>query len=127
MPGPKINFASVTLDCPDQEKLADFYAALLGWNKKRFSEEWLAVISPDDQICLLFQEIEDYVSPVWPNEKGKQQQMTHLDFAAAPKEKEAVKSHALSCGAALASVQYSQDYTVFLDPVGRPFCVSFFA
>jgi catechol 2,3-dioxygenase-like lactoylglutathione lyase family enzyme len=126
MSKPTINFASVTLDCPNQEELADFYTELLGWNKRRFDEEWLAVISPDEHICLLFQEIEDYIPPVWPNEKGKQQQMTHLDFASAPNEKEAVKSHALACGATLASVQYSQDYTIFIDPVGHPFCISFF-
>lgn len=125
MSKPTINFASVTLDCPNQEELADFYAALLGWNKQRFDEEWLAVISPDEHICLLFQEIEDYIPPVWPNEKGKQQQMTHLDFASSPDEKESVKRHALACGATLASVQYSADYTVFIDPVGHPFCISF--
>jgi catechol 2,3-dioxygenase-like lactoylglutathione lyase family enzyme len=126
MSNPIINFASVTLDCPNQEELADFYTALLGWNKQRFDDEWLAVISPDKHICLLFQEIEDYIPPVWPNEKGKQQQMTHLDFASPPNEKEAVKNHALACGATLAAVQYSQDYTVFTDPVGHPFCISFF-
>ena len=124
---PTINFASVTLDCPNQEALADFYTALLGWNKQRFDEEWLAVISPDKHICLLFQEIDDYIPPVWPNEKGKQQQMTHLDFSSTLKEKEAVKSHALACGATLASNQYSSDYTVFIDPVGHPFCISFFS
>lgn len=123
---PIINFSSVTLDCPNQEELADFYTALLGWSKQRFDEEWLAVISKDKHICLLFQEIEDYISPVWPNEKGKQQQMTHLDFAAAKNEKEVVVNHALACGATLASIQYSRDYTIFIDPVGHPFCISFF-
>lgn len=33
MTAPTINFASVTLDCPNQEALADFYTALLGWKK----------------------------------------------------------------------------------------------
>ncbi len=127
MSNPIINFASVTLDCPNQEELANFYAALLGWKKQRFDEEWLAVVSLDKHICLLFQQINDYISPVWPNEKGKQQQMTHLDFSASPDEKNAVKNHALSCGATLASVQYSEDYMIFIDPVGHPFCISFFA
>nr|WP_314461602.1 VOC family protein [uncultured Clostridium sp.] len=44
MSKPIINFASVTLDCPNQDELADFYAALLGWNKQRYDKEWLAVI-----------------------------------------------------------------------------------
>lgn len=127
MSKPKIQFASFTLDCPNQEELADFYVALLGWDKKRFDEEWLAVISPDKHICLLFQETEDYVSPVWPNEAGKQQQMAHLDFAGATNEKEAVKAHALACGAVMASVQYSEHYMTFIDPVGHPFCISFFS
>lgn len=126
MTTPTINFASVTLDCPKQEALADFYTALLGWDKERYDEEWLAVNSPDKRICLLFQEIEDYIPPVWPNEQGKQQQMTHLDFSSSPNEKEAVISHALACGATLASVQYSEYYTIFIDPVGHPFCISFF-
>lgn len=126
MSKPTINFASVTLDCPNQEELADFYASLLGWKKQRFDEEWLAVLSPDDKICLLFQEISDYVPPVWPNEPGKQQQMTHLDFAAAPADKEAVIKHALECGATLSPVQYADFYVIFKDPVGHPFCISFF-
>ena len=125
MSRPTINFASVTLDCPNQEELADFYAALLSWNKNRFDEEWLGVISPDRLICLLFQEINDYVPPVWPNEKGSQQQMTHLDFASKPEERETVTSHALSCGATLASVQYFAHSTVFIDPAGHPFCIGF--
>lgn len=126
MDTPTIHFASVTLDCPNQEELADFYSALLGWSKQRYDEEWLAVISPDKHTCLLFQEVEDYISPVWPNEKGKQQQMTHIDFASAPSEKEAVVHHALACGATFASVQHSTDYVIFMDPVGHPFCISFF-
>lgn len=125
MDKPAIRFASVTLDCPNQEELADFYTALLGWNKQRFDEEWLGVISPDGHLCLLFQETEDYAPPVWPNERGKQQQMTHLDFASSPGEKEAVTSHALACGASLAEVQFYEDSTVFIDPAGHPFCVSF--
>lgn len=39
MSRPTIKLSSVTLDCPDQEALADFYANLLGWEKKRFDEE----------------------------------------------------------------------------------------
>lgn len=46
-----------------------------------YDEEWLAVNSPDEHICLLFQQIDAYIPPVWPNETGKQQQMMHLDFA----------------------------------------------
>jgi hypothetical protein len=127
MAAPEIRFASMTLDCPNQAELADFYTALLSWGKHRFDEEWLAVISPDKHVCLLFQQIEDYVPPVWPSETGKQQQMAHLDFAAATNEKEVVTKHALACGATLASVQFAENYTIFIDPVGHPFCISFYS
>lgn len=123
---PAIRFASVTLDCPNQEELADFYTKLLGWNKQRFDEEWLGVTSPDGAICLLFQQTDDYVRPVWPNEKEKQQQMTHLDFTEAPEERDSVTRHALSCGAVLAPMQYYGHTSVFLDPAGHPFCIGFF-
>jgi catechol 2,3-dioxygenase-like lactoylglutathione lyase family enzyme len=126
MPGPTITLASVTLDCPDPEQLADFYSALLGWAKNRISDEWLAVSPPDGPFYLLFQESADYIPPVWPYEEGKQQQMTHLDFSAPPSEKDAAVRHALACGATLSPVQHSPEYTIFLDPVGHPFCIGFF-
>lgn len=123
---PAVRFASVTLDCPDREQLADFYATLLGWEKKQFDEEWLGVVSPDGAVCLFFQETEDYVRPVWPNGPGRQQQMEHLDFAADPAEREFVTRHVLSCGAVMAPMQYYRHSTVFLDPAGHPFCIGFF-
>ena len=74
-----------------------------------------------------YEEIQDYIPPVWPNERGKQQQMTHLDFAASSDDREAVTKHALECGATFASVQYYEQSTVFIDPVGHPFCIGFFS
>ncbi|MFT3887567.1 MAG: VOC family protein [Arachnia sp.] len=125
MSGPTINLAYVTLDCPDPEELADFYSVLLGWAKNRISDEWLAVAPPEGRFSLLFQESKDYIPPVWPSEQGKQQQMMHLDFSASPGDKEAVERHALSCGATLSPVQHYPEYTIFLDPVGHPFCIGF--
>ena len=59
----------------------------------------------------MFQEIENYQRPVWPEEKGTQQQMMHLDFYVDDLE-ESVK-HALNCGAVLAPYQ-SGDWKVLI-------------
>jgi len=66
-------------DCKNADALADFYAALLGWEKEISGEGWAALRSPQGWL-FAFQEIEDYVEPVWPWERGKQQQMAHIDF-----------------------------------------------
>ena len=69
---------------------------------------------------MVFQEIENYQKPIWPEEKGKQQQMMHLDFYSDNVE-ESVKN-ALDYGATLAEFQ-SGDWFVLKDPEGHPFCI----
>ena len=70
---------------------------------------------------LIFQQIENYVRPVWPDAKDKQSQMMYLDFHVENME-EGVR-HALACGAALSPVQTEDGWRVLLDPAGHPFCI----
>lgn len=118
---PVFQLNTITLDCSNAEELGDFYAKLLGWRKYRHDEDWLAVIAPGDTFTLLFQQMEDYQPPVWPAQPGQQQTMTHLDFHVSdiPKAVE----HALACGAVKAPVQYTDYWTVMIDPQGHPFCI----
>ena len=62
-----------------------------------------------------------YVPPVWPEEPGAQQQMTHLDFAVDDLEQAA--AHAVRCGAVPARAQFTDAWRVMLDPAGHPFCL----
>lgn len=115
---------AVVLDCKDVAALSDFYIQLLGW-KKNYSEddEWVDIASPSGNVKIAFQKNEDYVPPVWPEELGKQQQMAHLDFIVQSTEQmELAVQHAISCGAVKASTQYSDKWTVMIDPAGHPFC-----
>jgi catechol 2,3-dioxygenase-like lactoylglutathione lyase family enzyme len=108
-------------DCKDADALADFYVALLGWEKTLSGGGWAGIHSPQG-IILAFQTVEEYTPPVWPWEDGQQQQMAHIDFKV--EDLKAAVAHAIACGATLASAQYYDTSTVLLDPAGHPFCLS---
>jgi len=118
-----VRLKTAVLDCPDVRALSDFYARMLGW-KVAYSEgdEWIDIAPPRGGTGLGFQKNEDYLPPVWPEEPGAQQQMLHLDFAVAPEQMDAAVAHAIACGARRAPVQFSDRWTVMIDPVGHPFC-----
>jgi len=117
----KIRIAHIVLDCADPTTLADFYTNLLGWDDKiDINPEWSGVSKPGVSPLLLFQLVTDYKPPVWPDEPEAQRQMVHIDFAVDDME-EAIR-HAVNCGAKTADKQYSNNWTVMLDPAGHPFC-----
>ncbi|MFV0400887.1 MAG: VOC family protein [Oscillospiraceae bacterium] len=111
---------TVTIDCGDANVLATFYSKLLGW-KKYDHPEWPCVGPEGDHPRILFQKIEDYIPPVWPEEPGKMRQMMHFDFAV--RDLEEGGKHAIACGATLSPRQYSDRWTVYFDPEGHPFCL----
>ena len=118
-----IRLSTVVLDCRDVKALSGFYARMLGWSEgDAEGNEWAEIEGAPGATAIGFQKNEDYVPPVWPEEAGAQQQMAHLDFGV-PKEKlpEAV-AHAVACGAKVASAQFSDRWTVMIDPEGHPFC-----
>lgn len=121
---PGIILKAIVLDCPDIQALSDFYIRMLGWKKDYVEEgEFLDIRSPLGGTKIAFQTNNYYVSPVWPEEPDAQQQMLHIDFSVQNKEDmERAVEHALSCGATKAESQFSDEWTVMLDPVGHPFC-----
>ena len=117
-----MRLGAVVLDSGNAEQLAEFYQQLLGWTKHRNKMGFLYLSDGGDGIRLLFQEDAHYERPTWPSEQGRQQQMTHLDFYVDDLAREV--SHAISCGAELAAVQYSEFWRVLIDPAGHPFCMA---
>ncbi len=115
-----IKLHTIVLDCSDAHELADFYAKLLGWEKHVDPSGWVSVGIKPHTPFLLFQEEPTYRPPVWPDEPDQQQKSVHLDFAVS--DLQAAIDHAVSCGAVVAPVQFSQDWVVLLDPAGHPFC-----
>ena len=113
--------AGFAYDCRNADGLSNFYVKLLGWEKVLSGDGWAVLRSPYCWI-LAFQEVEEYVPPVWPWERGEQQQMAHIDFLVDNLD-EAV-THAIKCGAKKCDIQYFDTSTVMFDPEGHPFCLS---
>jgi predicted enzyme related to lactoylglutathione lyase len=114
-----------TLDCVDPYALAKFYATLLHWDIPYTDDEYTYVSAPGTAQGgypgITLQNNPDYIPPVWPSEPEAQQQMAHLDFAV--NDMEQAVNYALTCGATIASSQFSDSWTVMLDPEGHPFCL----
>lgn len=114
-------FPVVVLDCPDPQKLAEFYGALLDWT----------IESPDDQgddwwsiraeygDALGFQKVADYTPPQWPGQDQPQQM--HLDVVV--DDLDTAEAAVLELGATKHDHQPGTTFRVFLDPAGHPFCL----
>jgi hypothetical protein len=114
---PIAKFPSLVLDCSDPQPVAEFYAALLGWEAK-ISEGWADVRSPDQQQCLSFQQVADYRAPDWPGQDVPQQM--HLDVMVPDLDQ--AEREVLAIGATKHAHQPGTTFRVFLDPAGHPFC-----
>ena len=109
------------LDCPDTRVLAEFYRDLLGWQ--------ISYVDPDDGWTTLsggpykvaFQQAPDYQPPRWPDPNYPQQM--HIDVTV--DDLDIAEKQVLDLGARKADVQPSTDnqFRVFLDPAGHPFCL----
>lgn len=114
---------NVVLDSDNADQLSIFYEKLLGWT--RFPGEEYTVLANVEQqgfpTWITFQQVDDYVPPVWPATSEEQQQMAHLDFHVEDVA-EAV-TYALSCGATMSEIQFEDMWRVMIDPAGHPFCL----
>ncbi len=121
----KIKMYTFTMDCKDPYELAEFYAKLLKWEIPFHDEDWACAGAPGTgqgaYPGIMFQRNPGYRPPVWPDEPEAQQQMAHLDLAVNDLEK--AVQYAVQCGAVVADKQFSDGWTVMLDPAGHPFCL----
>ncbi len=109
---------SFVLDCPDPERLASFYGAMLGWQVKE-SGDWAEIRPESDDACICFQQVADFRPPQWPGQEVPQQM--HLDVMVHDLD-EAVEA-AVALGATQVEHQPGTTFRVLLDPAGHPFCV----
>ena len=113
-----IKTRSVVLDCPDARALAEFYGEILGWPVAYADDEWV-VLKGSEPMRIAFQRVPNYTRPTWP--EGPVAQQFHLDFTV--DEFEATEKRVLAAGATKAEVQPGDDFVVFYDPAGHPFCL----
>ena len=108
----------VALDCPDPRSLADFYAALTGWEVAHDGGDWVQLGS-DAGATIAFQRSPDFQPPQWPSAERPQQ--AHLDFDVS--DLDTGEAQVLALGARKAEVQPGTNFRVYLDPAGHPFCL----
>lgn len=111
-------FSLVALDCPDPQRLAQFYAAITGWHVDFDNGRWVQLRS-DEGATLAFQHAPDHRPPAWPD--GDPPQQLHLDFDVTDLDEGEAKVREI--GARKAAYQPSDEFRVFLDPAGHPFCL----
>ena len=115
---PIARMAWTAIDCPDPRALAEFYSAILDWPISSSDEEWVSLTAPDGQM-LCFQRVGGYQRPQWPGQEHPQQE--HIDLWV--DDLDEGEAAVLGLGAVKHEVQPGQDFRVFLDPAGHPFCL----
>ncbi|MFJ6755037.1 MULTISPECIES: VOC family protein [unclassified Streptomyces] len=115
----------VVLDCPDPQKLAEFYQSLLGGNVNQpdrrwaVGEDWATLHAPSGQV-LAFQRAADHQPPRWPDPTRPQQ--FHLDLGVPDLDR--AQEQVLAAGAALLDGgEGGRSWRIFADPAGHPFCL----
>lgn len=118
---PALRLATVCLDCPDADAMADFYGQLLGWDVTFREPGYVLMRDPAGGTGLSFQAEEGFRPPVWPEQPGSQDKMLHLDIEV--DDLDAAVAHALASGGRLAEYQPQSRVRVLLDPANHPFCL----
>ncbi|WP_018352663.1 VOC family protein [Longispora albida] len=110
----------VSIDCSDGGPLAVFYAELLGYTVKYQQDgmAWIGTATPAPMGEMLFQAVEGYNPPQWPDPAHPQQ--LHLDITVS--DIEAAERRALELGATRLPGD-GENWRVYADPAGHPFCL----
>ena len=114
---PKTTVMGVMLDCPDAKVLSAFYSELLG-KPVTYEGDGMAMIGEEGAQPVLFQQVEHYVAPQWPNPARPQQ--IHLDITV--EDVDEAEKAVLNIGANRLPGG-GENWRVFADPVGKPFCL----
>ncbi len=109
----------IVLDCPDPDRLADFYGEILEMRKFSDDPGWAELVGRDQGRPLLaFQRVDDFTAPDWPGQVLPQQ--IHLDIKV--DDLDVAEAAVLELGATRTGSE-TPTFRVFLDPAGHPFCL----
>jgi len=109
----------IVIDCPDPNRLADFYGEVLGMRKFSDDPGWADLVGPGGARPLIsFQRVDDFRPPEWPGQLVPQQ--LHLDVKV--DDLDVAEEAVLRLGATRTGSQ-TETFRVFLDPAGHPFCL----
>ena len=107
------------LDTDDPQGLAEFYAALLGWEIEPPEDDWVTIVGGSSG-QLDFQLALNHKPPTWPDNSVPQQ--FHLDLHVDDLAEATAYAESLGARRA-ANGDHSPNFIVFLDPSGHPFCL----
>jgi hypothetical protein len=111
---------AISLDCDDPEPLGNFWADLLGGEISVATKD-VAIVKVDQRLLLVAMRVENYVPPTWPEGPVPKQVHIDVDVDDLPE----AERRAVSLGAVRAESQPEpQQFLVFFDPAGHPFCLS---
>ncbi|MEV1289969.1 VOC family protein [Micromonospora sp. NPDC049679] len=114
-----VQWSAMTVDCPEPNVMADFYAALLGGTvTRRIAGE--ANVDAAGKL-IIFRATPDYRPPTWPSPEVPM----HAHFEYVVEDPRAAAQQLLPLGASLAAHQDpdNPNLLVMLDPAGHPFCL----
>ena len=118
---PTMKLTAITLDCADPRALAAFYQQATGLELVSESDDDFAGLTGDDGLFIGFQRVDDYRAAQWPGQVVPQQ--FHLDFGV--DDLDEAEAMLLELGAAKPVFQPGGDqWRVFTDPAGHPFCLA---
>jgi catechol 2,3-dioxygenase-like lactoylglutathione lyase family enzyme len=117
---PNTTVMGVMLDCPDAKVLSTFYAEVTG-KPVTYEEPGVAMIGEDGLLPILFQQIEDYRAPRWPDPAAPQQ--VHLDLLVDRADLESAEQAVLGLGASRLPGE-GDNWRVYADPADKPFCLT---
>lgn len=111
--------AEVSLDSADPEALIRFYQRVLGGEVSVVSADFVVLRLAG--ISVTSSRVAGYRPPTWPQNTVPKQ--VHLDLRVMSLSLDEVEVECLAAGARLADDQpYPDQYRVFFDPAGHPFC-----
>jgi hypothetical protein len=110
-----VTVMGATFDCPDASQLARFWSGVVG-EPVTYDAEGVAMLGGPKP--LLFQSVEEYNAPRWPDPAYPQQ--LHLDIEVA--DLDAGEAAVLALGATRLP-SHEEGFRVFADPAGHPFCL----
>ncbi|WP_425955391.1 VOC family protein [Xylanimonas sp. McL0601] len=108
---------AVTFDVPDAGAAARFWAGVLG-EEVAYEGDGVAMVGGSRTV--LFQQVEGYRAPDWPDPARPQQ--LHLDLGIGDQDPDTAEAAVLALGATRLPGGGST-FRVFADPAGHPFCL----
>ncbi|GAB3754604.1 VOC family protein [Zhihengliuella somnathii] len=110
---------AVVFDCEDTDQLATFYEQILGMIRVQHDDDgWVTIGDAPDRPALAFQHVDGYTPPEWPGQRIPQQ--AHLDIRV--EDLDIAEAQVLALGATALN-EGNENFRVYLDPQGHPFCL----